>query len=61
MLVFGHLNPRGKRDRVATVARDPRSLKSVREEVSKCRVWCASHHHKQGIRQFGYKKWPAED
>lgn len=37
------------------------SLKSLQEEVAKCRVLCANHHQKHTIQQFGYKKWLTEE
>ena len=61
MLVFDHLNPREKRDHVSTIAHSSCSLKSVQEEVAKCRVLCANHHQKHTIQQFGYRKWLVED
>ena len=60
MLVFDHLDPREKRDHVTTMAHSSWSLKSVQEEVAKCRVLCANHHQKHTIQQFGYKKWRAD-
>ena len=61
MLVFDHLNPHEKRDHVSTMANNSWGLKSVQEEVAKCRVLCANHHQKHTIQQFGYKKWRTED
>lgn len=61
MRVFDHLNPREKREHVTTMAHSSWSLKSVQEEVAKCRVLCANHHQKHTIQQFGYKKWLVED
>ena len=61
MLVFDHLNPHEKRDHVSTMAHSSWSLKSVQEEVAKCRVLCANHHQKHTIQQFGYRKWLVED
>ena len=61
MLVLDHLNPQEKRGHVSTIVHGPFSLKSVQEEVAKCRVLCANHHQKHTIKQFGYKKWLAED
>lgn len=61
MLVLDHLNPLEKRDHVSTIAHGSFSLKSVQEEVAKCRVLCANHHHKHTIQQFGYKKRLIED
>lgn len=61
MLVFDHLNPREKREHVTTMAHNSWSLKSLQEEVAKCRVLCANHHHKHTIQQFGYRKWLVED
>ena len=60
MLVFDHLNPEEKRDHVSTMVHNSSGLKSVQEEVAKCRVLCANHHQKHTIQQFGYKKWLAE-
>ncbi len=60
MLVFDHLNPGEKRDHVSKMVNNPWGLKSIQEEVAKCRVLCANHHHKHTIQQFGYKKWLAE-
>ncbi len=60
MLVFDHLNPAEKRDHVSTMVHNSWGLKSVQEEVAKCRVLCANHHHKHTIQQFDYKKWLAE-
>ena|SRR5215217_3205071 len=61
MLVFDHLSPHEKRDHVSTMAHSSWSLKSVQEEVAKCRVLCANHHQKHTIQQFGYRKWLVED
>lgn len=61
MLVFDHLNPEEKRDHVSVMAHSSWGLKSIQEEVAKCRVLCANHHQKHTIQQFGYKKWLAED
>jgi hypothetical protein len=61
MLVFDHLNPREKRDHVSTMANSSWGLKSIQDEVAKCRVLCANHHQKHTIQQFGYKKWRTED
>ncbi len=60
MLVLDHLNPSEKRDHVSTMVHNSFSLKSVQEEVAKCRVLCANHHQKHTIQQFGYKKWLIE-
>ena len=57
MLVFDHLNPREKRGHVSSMVHSSWGLKSIREEVAKCRVLCANHHQKHTIQQFGYKKW----
>lgn len=61
MLVFDHLNPQEKREHVTTMAHSSWGLKSIQEEVAKCRVLCANHHQKHTIQQFGYKKWLLED
>lgn len=61
MLVFDHLNPEEKSAHVSVIAHSSRALKSVQEEVAKCRVLCANHHQKHTIQQFGYKKWLIED
>lgn len=61
MLVFDHLDPREKVGHVSAMAHSSWGLKSLQEEVAKCRVLCANHHQKHTIRQFGYKKWLAED
>ena len=60
MLVFDHLSPGEKRGHVSNMVYSPYSLKSIQEEVAKCRVLCANHHQKHTIQQFGYKKWLAE-
>ncbi|HEV3470799.1 MAG TPA: hypothetical protein VG148_15865 [Pyrinomonadaceae bacterium] len=60
MLVFDHLNPQEKRGPVSAIAHRC-GMKSLLEEIAKCRVLCANHHHKHTIQQFGYKKWLAED
>src|SRR2546423_11708058 len=60
MLVLDHLNPAEKRGHVSNMVYSPYSLKSIQEEVAKCRVLCANHHQKHTIQQFGYKKWLAE-
>lgn len=57
MLVFDHINPSEKRQHVSVMVHTPFSLKSIQEEVAKCRVLCANHHQKHTIQQFGYKKW----
>ena len=61
MLVFDHLNPQDKLDHVSVLAHSSCGLKSLQEEVAKCRVLCANHHQKHTIQQFGYKKWLVED
>jgi hypothetical protein len=61
MLVFDHLDPNKKRGHVGNLAYRPFILKSIQEEVAKCRVLCANHHQKHTIQQFGYKKWLIED
>ncbi len=61
MLVFDHLNPNEKRAHVSSMAHAAFSLKSLQDEVAKCRVLCANHHQKHTIQQFGYKKWLIED
>ncbi|MBV9209829.1 MAG: hypothetical protein JOZ52_04330 [Acidobacteria bacterium] len=61
MLVLDHINPDEKRDHVSKMVHTPFSLKSIQEEVAKCRVLCANHHQKHTIQQFGYKKWVVED
>jgi hypothetical protein len=60
MLVLDHLRPDEKRDHVSNMVYRPYSLKTIQEEVAKCRVLCANHHQKHTIQQFGYKKWLAE-
>jgi hypothetical protein len=61
MFVFDHLNPREKRDHVSTMVNSSWGLKSIQDEIAKCRVLCANHHLKHTIQQFGYKKWRTED
>lgn len=61
MLVFDHLNPAEKREYVSVMVHNSFGLKSIQEEVAKCRVLCANHHHKHTIQQFSYKKWLVED
>lgn len=61
MLVFDHLNPSEKRGHVSAMVHSSWGLKSIQEEVAKCRVLCANHHQKHTIQQFGYKKWLRED
>ena len=61
MLVFDHINPAEKREHVSIMAHSSFGLKSIQEEVAKCRVLCANHHQKHTIQQFGYKKWLVED
>lgn len=61
MLVFDHLNPIEKREYISLMVHNSWGLKSIREEVAKCRVLCANHHQKHTIQQFGYKKWLVED
>jgi len=60
MLVLDHLNPSEKRQHVSSMSHASFSLKSLQEEVVKCRVLCANHHHKHTIQQFGYKRWVIE-
>jgi hypothetical protein len=60
MLVLDHINPNDKRHHVSNMVYTSYSLKSIQEEVAKCRVLCANHHQKHTIQQFGYKKWLAE-
>lgn len=57
MLVLDHINPNEKRHHVSIMVNSSFSLKSIIEEVGKCRVLCANHHQKHTIQQFGYKKW----
>lgn len=61
MLVLDHLNPSDKRIAVSSMVQTSFGLKSIQEEVAKCRVLCANHHQKHTIQQFGYKKWLVED
>ncbi len=61
MLVLDHLNPAEKRDHVSNMVHKSFGLKSIQEEIAKCRVLCANHHQKHTIQQFGYKKWLIED
>lgn len=61
MLVLDHLNPREKRGHVSSMVHSSWGLKSIQEEVAKCRVLCANHHQKHTIQQFGYKKWLVDD
>ncbi|HEY6187222.1 MAG TPA: hypothetical protein VIW80_06080 [Pyrinomonadaceae bacterium] len=61
MLVLDHINPSEKRHHVSSMVHASFGLKSIQEEVAKCRVLCANHHQKHTIQQFGYKKWLAED
>lgn len=60
MLVFDHLDANEKRHHVSSMVAATFSLKSIQEEVTKCRVLCANHHQKHTIQQFGYKKWLLE-
>ena len=57
MLVFDHINPDEKRAHVSSMVHSSWGLKSIQDEVAKCRVLCANHHQKHTIQQFGYKKW----
>jgi hypothetical protein len=61
MLVFDHIDPLEKREHVSVMAHSSWGLKTIQDEVAKCRVLCANHHQKHTIQQFGYKKWLAED
>jgi hypothetical protein len=61
MLVLDHKNPSEKRLPVSIMVHASFSLRSIQEEVAKCRVLCANHHQKHTIWQFGYKKWLVED
>jgi hypothetical protein len=61
MLVFDHINPDEICDHVSSMSHNSWGLKSIQEEVAKCRVLCANHHQKHTIQQFGYKKWLVED
>ena len=61
MLVFDHLNPNEKREHVSVMVHTSWGLKSVQEEVTKCRVLRANHHQKHTIKLFDYKKWRVED
>ena len=61
MLVLDHLNPQEKRHHVSFMVQKTFGLKSIQEEVAKCRVLCANYHQKHTIQQFGYKKWLLED
>lgn len=60
MLVLDHLNPSEKRIEVSKMVQCSYSLKTIQEEVAKCRILCANHHQKHTIQQFGYKKWKPE-
>jgi hypothetical protein len=57
MLVFDHLNPSEKRQNISAMACGTYSLRSLEQEVQKCRVLCANHHQKHTIIQFGYRNW----
>jgi hypothetical protein len=61
MLVFDHINPVEKREHVSIMVHSSFGLKSIQEEIAKCRVLCANHHQKHTIQQFGYKKWVNKD
>ena len=61
MLVFDHINPAEKLMPVSIMVHSTFGLKAIQEEVAKCRVLCANHHHKHTIQQFGYKKWVNRD
>jgi hypothetical protein len=61
MLVFDHKNPEEKRGNLSQMAQHSYSLKTIQDEVAKCRVLCANHHQKHTIQQFGYRKWLVED
>lgn len=61
MLVFDHLSPSDKVMEVSRMAHQTYSLETIKAEVAKCRVLCANHHQKHTIRQFGYRKWLADD
>ena len=60
MLVFDHLDPQTKQHNISQMVQQTYSLRAIEEEIEKCRVLCANHHHKHTIQQFGYKKWRAE-
>lgn len=61
MLVLDHLDPKLKRLEVSRMAQQSFSLKTIQEEIAKCRVLCANHHQKHTIQQFGYRKWIVEE
>ncbi|HYG79205.1 MAG TPA: hypothetical protein VD861_02385 [Pyrinomonadaceae bacterium] len=61
VLVFDHINLAEKREHVSIMVHSSFGLKSIQEEVAKCRALCANHHQKHAIQQFGYKKWLTED
>jgi hypothetical protein len=61
MLVLDHINPSERRHHVSSMVHAPFGLKTIQDEVAKCRVLCANHHQKHTIQQFGYKKWLVED
>jgi hypothetical protein len=57
MLVLDHLDPRQKRYEISNMVQRSFGLKTIQEEIAKCRVLCANHHQKYTIQQFGYRKW----
>lgn len=61
MLVFDHLRPEEKRGALSRMVGQTYGLETIKAEVAKCRVLCANHHQKHTIKQFGYRKWLAED
>ena len=59
MLVFDHLDPKDKRLEISRMVQRAYSIKTIEDEIRKCRVLCANHHLKHTIQQFGYRKWAA--
>ncbi len=56
MLVFDHIDPKDKRLEISRMVQRAYSIKTIEEEISKCRVLCANHHLKHTIQQFGCRR-----
>jgi hypothetical protein len=56
VLEFDHKDPTTKVNHVSLFMRS-RSLKSLKQEISKCRVLCANCHRRKTAEQFKYTMW----
>jgi hypothetical protein len=61
VLDFDHLDRSTKRDTMASLKRSSRSIKTLDEEIAKCRVLCANCHRKHTYDQLGWSTYFTEE